>query len=149
MLRAKRFTNASQFNAAGLTLVNPTKAHAISPISEGGETGSRGHVSVQVVCRPGQSRTPPRWLAGALKALSHCPRLEGSRPEPVQKNVGLGLTINFNLPEELQILKETIPWSSSRAKGHISRKMEMPGGIGLTKEGAPLVYGASFRAHKE
>ena len=30
-------------------------------------------------------------LGEALKALSHCPRLEGSRFEPVQKNVGLGL----------------------------------------------------------
>ena len=43
----------------------------------------------------------PRWLAGALKALSHCPRLEGSRPEPVQKNVGLGL-IHIKPQEEMK-----------------------------------------------
>jgi len=30
-----------------LTL-NPTKTHGILPVSESGETGSRGHVSVQV-----------------------------------------------------------------------------------------------------
>jgi hypothetical protein len=70
---------------------NPTKAHGISPASEGGETGSRGHLSVQVACRPRRSPTSPLGgLRGALKALSHCPRLEGSRPEPVRKNVGLG-----------------------------------------------------------
>jgi hypothetical protein len=27
---------------------NPTKTHGILPLSEGGETGSRGHVSIQV-----------------------------------------------------------------------------------------------------
>lgn len=29
----------------------------------------------------------------AFKALSYCPRCKGSRPEPVRKNVGLGLML--------------------------------------------------------
>ena len=56
---------------------NPTTTHAISPISEGGETGSRGHLSVQVVCRPGQAQTPPPVACGGPSR--HCPIAHGCR----------------------------------------------------------------------
>jgi len=71
---------------------NPTKTHTISPISEGGETGSRGHVSVQLVCRPGQSRTPPPVACGGPQGTVPLPMAGGlTAPSRSNKNVELGL----------------------------------------------------------
>jgi len=45
-------------------------------VSEGGEAGSRGHLSVQVARRPRPHGTSPWGDCGvALKAASYCPRL--------------------------------------------------------------------------
>jgi hypothetical protein len=70
----------------------------------GGESESPGHVSVQVARRPALI-----WnltlgdLQAALKALSHCPRLRGSLPGPVRKNIGFGLTV---LRKEIFVFRE-------------------------------------------
>ncbi len=45
-------------------------------VSEGGETGSRGHLSVEVARRPRPYGTSPRGDCGvALEAVSYCPRV--------------------------------------------------------------------------
>src|SRR5262249_16044489 len=66
-------------------------------MSEGGETGSRGHLSVQFGGRHGRRNHHPRGCGVALKVVSHCPGLEGSSPELLRNNVALGLKLTSEI----------------------------------------------------
>jgi hypothetical protein len=60
-------------------------------MGEGGETGSRGHLSVQFSGRHGSQESSPSGCGVALEVVSHCPGLQGSSTELLRNNVGLGL----------------------------------------------------------
>jgi len=62
-------------------------------MSEGGETGSRGHLSMRLVEGTGRRNHHPRGCGVALEVVSHCPGLQGSSPELLRHNVGLGFTV--------------------------------------------------------
>src|SRR5215510_4391401 len=62
-------------------------------MGEGGETGSRGHLSVQFGGRHGRRNHHLRGCGVALEVVSYCPGLQGSSPELLRNNVGLGLIV--------------------------------------------------------
>jgi hypothetical protein len=66
-------------------------------MGEGGETGSRGHLSVQFGGRHGSQESSPSGMWSALEVVSHCPGLQGSSTELLRNNVGLGLRLGLFL----------------------------------------------------
>src|SRR5215510_13982243 len=87
-----------------LNLIRHTCAARV--MSEGGETGSRGHLSVQFGGRHGRRNHHPRGCGVALKVVSHCPGLEGSSPELLRNNVALGLKLTSEITSILIRLSE-------------------------------------------
>src|SRR5262245_16544571 len=60
-------------------------------MSAGGETGSRGHLSVQFGGRHGSQESSPSGMWSGPRGSVPLPRAAGLSPELLRNNVGLGL----------------------------------------------------------
>src|SRR5215831_1567759 len=90
-------TYTSTTKNSSMTLRKSDNTCAARIMGEGGETGSRGHLSVQFGGRHGRRNHHPRGCGVALRGSSHCPGLQGSSPKLFRNDVGLGLKLTSEI----------------------------------------------------